>query len=73
MSYIHGSMSLSSACVAWCCALELFYLPLSPLFVVLRNHCSSHFCTVLCFHMVRDLYLCGDNYVKHIYMKTSHP
>lgn len=69
MSYIHGSMSLSSVCGAWCCAPELFYLPLSPLSVVLRNHCSAHFCTLLCIHMVCYLFFHVE--IIHIFENTS--
>lgn len=70
LTFISLHLCLQFACVACCCLWELLYLPLSPLSVVLKNHCSSHFLYAACLSLgVQSLH--RDNYIQYIYMKTS--
>lgn len=41
LAFMRPRLCLQFACVAWWCPRELLHLPLSPLSVVLKNHCSS--------------------------------
>lgn len=77
LTFISVHLCLQFACVAWCCHCELLFLLPSPLFVVLKNHCTFlfffFFNALLCSRLVHDLYLYRDNYIMYIYMKASLP
>lgn len=73
MNVLHSWVCLfvfSLWCLALCSRAVLSAtVPFVSLFLV-RNHCSAHFCTLLCLHMVCYLFSCRDNYI-YLFKNTS--